>query len=71
MQGFHFSGYDPRQQDKSRFEQLLDLFMQLLTYTSGDVAEALQWQAGTICDRLTTLDPDLPVAGIDVRTPRR
>ena len=35
------------------------------------VAEALQWQAGTICDRLTALDPDLPVAGIDVRTPRR
>ena len=24
-----------------RFEQLLDIFMQLLTYTNGDVAEAL------------------------------
>ncbi|WP_121354930.1 vWA domain-containing protein [Flavisolibacter nicotianae] len=43
MIGFHFTKYDPRQNGKSRFEQLLDLFTQLLTYTSGDVAEALQW----------------------------
>lgn len=43
MRGFHFSGYDPNEQGKSKFEQLLDLFMQLLTYTSGDVGEALQW----------------------------
>lgn len=43
MKGFHFSKYDPRQNGKSKFEQLLDLFMQLLTYTSGDVAEALDW----------------------------
>ena len=43
MKGFFFSKFDPNQQGKSRFEQLLDMFMQLLTYTSGDVAEALQW----------------------------
>jgi Ca-activated chloride channel homolog len=43
MKGFHFSNYDPNEAGKSRFEQLLDVFMQLLTYTSGDVAEALQW----------------------------
>ncbi len=43
MKGFHFSGYDPNEEGKSKFEQLLDLFMQLLTYTSGDVGEALQW----------------------------
>lgn len=43
MIGFHFTQYDPRQNGKSRFEQLLDLFTQLLTYTSGDVTEALQW----------------------------
>ncbi len=43
MIGFHFSNYDPRQSGKSKFEQLLDLFTQLLTYTSGDVSEALQW----------------------------
>jgi uncharacterized protein with von Willebrand factor type A (vWA) domain len=28
---------------KTKFEQLLNLFLQLLTYTNGDVAEALQW----------------------------
>jgi uncharacterized protein with von Willebrand factor type A (vWA) domain len=43
MLGHRFSKYDPRQQGKSKFEQLLDLFMQLLTYTSGDVNEALNW----------------------------
>lgn len=43
MKGYLFSKYDPDQQGKSKFDQLLDLFMQMLTYTSGDVAEALQW----------------------------
>src|SRR4051812_21610631 len=43
MKGFFFSKFDPNQQGKSKFEQLLDMFMQLLTYTNGDVAEALQW----------------------------
>src|SRR3954466_2748585 len=43
MKGFFFSKFDPNQKGKSKFEQLLDMFMQLLTYTSGDVAEALQW----------------------------
>jgi len=43
MKGFHFTKYDPNSDGKSKFDQLLDLFMQLLTYTSGDVAEAMQW----------------------------
>jgi uncharacterized protein with von Willebrand factor type A (vWA) domain len=43
MKGFHFSRFDPNSEGKSKFEQLLDLFMQLLTYTNGDVSEALQW----------------------------
>ena len=43
MKGFHFTGFDPFEDNKSNFEKLLDLFMQLLTYTSGDVGEALQW----------------------------
>lgn len=43
MIGFHFSKYVPGQNGKSRFDQLLDIFMQLLTYTSGDVGEAMQW----------------------------
>lgn len=43
MKGFHFSRFDPSENAKSRFQQLLDIFMQLLTYTNGDVSEALQW----------------------------
>ena len=43
MIGFQFGKYDPRQDGKPKFDQLLDVFMQLLTYTSGDVGEALQW----------------------------
>ena len=43
MKGYNFSKYDPSQDAKTRFEQLLDIFMQLLTYTNGDVGEAMQW----------------------------
>jgi len=43
MKGFHFSHFDPNESGKSTFDKLLDLFMQLLTYTSGDVGEALNW----------------------------
>ena len=43
MKGHHFSKFDPNENVKSKFEQLLDLFMQLLTYTNGDVGEAMQW----------------------------
>src|SRR5215203_1307188 len=43
MRGFHFTKFDPNENGKSKFDQLLDLFMQLLTYTSGDVSEALDW----------------------------
>lgn len=43
MRGFRFSRYDPEANGKTRFEQLLDLFLQLLTYTNGDATEALSW----------------------------
>ena len=43
MRGFHFTRFDPSESGKTKFDQLLDVFMQLLTYTSGDVSEALQW----------------------------
>jgi Ca-activated chloride channel homolog len=43
MRGFHFSKFDPSENGQTKFDQLLDLFMQLLTYTSGDVAEAMDW----------------------------
>jgi len=43
MQGFNFSGYNPNEGQKSKFDQLLDLFTQVITYTSGDFGEAMQW----------------------------
>jgi uncharacterized protein with von Willebrand factor type A (vWA) domain len=43
MLGHRFTGFDPNEQGKPKFEQLLNLFLQLLTYTNGDVSEALQW----------------------------
>ena len=43
MKGFHFSQFDPSAEGKTTFEQLLDIFMQLLTYTNGDVSEAMSW----------------------------
>ncbi|HRE51943.1 MAG TPA: VWA domain-containing protein [Flavitalea sp.] len=43
MKGYNFSKFNPRAEGKTKFEQLLDIFMQLLTYTNGDVAEALSW----------------------------
>jgi Ca-activated chloride channel homolog len=42
MKGIVFTQY--REEDgKSPFEKLFDLFMELLQYTSGDAAEALDW----------------------------
>lgn len=43
MRFHNFSKFDPNENQKSKFDQLLDIFMQLLTYTSGDVGEALSW----------------------------
>jgi uncharacterized protein with von Willebrand factor type A (vWA) domain len=43
---------------KTRFEQLLDLFQQLLIYTAGDAHEALQW--------LTQLDRKYDLTGDDL-----
>ena len=43
MIGHRFVHFDPNENGKSKFEQLLNLLMQLLTYTNGDVGEALDW----------------------------
>lgn len=43
MRAFNFSKYNPDENSKSPFEKLLDLFLQLLTYTNGDFNEAMQW----------------------------
>jgi Ca-activated chloride channel homolog len=42
MKEFIFSKYTPNEQNDP-FKKLLDLFTQMLTYTNGDAAEALQW----------------------------
>ena len=43
MIGHRFSQFIPPVDDRSPFEQLLPLFLELLTHTSGDVEEALDW----------------------------
>lgn len=44
MLGYRFSRYTPPPDDqKSDFEKLLKVFMQLILITSGNVGEALQW----------------------------
>lgn len=43
MIGYRFSKYIPNPDGDDPFERLLKIFMDLLTYTSGDVAEALDW----------------------------
>ncbi len=42
MKEFVFTKYTPDEQNDP-FKKLLDLFTQLLSYTNGDAAEALQW----------------------------
>lgn len=44
MKGFRFSQYVPQQDpEKNTFDNLLSIFLQLVTMTGGDVAEALSW----------------------------
>ncbi|MGV3765245.1 MAG: vWA domain-containing protein [Chitinophagaceae bacterium] len=43
MKGFQFTKFTPSEDGKTPFDKLMDLFMELLTYTNGDVSEALQW----------------------------
>jgi len=42
MNGFIFSKYTPNE-SQDPFDKLFNLFMELLQYTSGDAAEALNW----------------------------
>jgi uncharacterized protein with von Willebrand factor type A (vWA) domain len=57
MRGIQFSRFNPDDNNKAPFQRLLDLFTQLLAYTSGDVAEALQW--------LTELDKEYNLTNKD------
>ena len=43
MIGNRFTNYIPPELSNGSFEQLLKIFMQLVTITSGDVSEALNW----------------------------
>ena len=43
MLGYRFSKYIPSKDNSDPFERLLKIFLDLLTYTSGDVSEALNW----------------------------
>jgi len=43
MLGYRFTKYIPNPEGNDPFERLLSIFLDLLTYTSGDVAEALNW----------------------------
>lgn len=43
MPGFLFSKYVPNTEGDTPFEKLLNIFLQVLPYTSGDVSEALDW----------------------------
>lgn len=43
MIGYRFSAYVPSSEDANPFDRLLKVFKELILYTSGDVAEALNW----------------------------
>lgn len=44
MKGFRFTQFVPsKDPNKNTFDQLLDIFLQLVTMTGGDAAEALSW----------------------------
>ena len=43
MQGYSFHAYRPDEDRRNRFERLRDIFLELVTHTSGDVEEALDW----------------------------
>lgn len=43
MIGNRFIKFNPNENGQTKFEQMLDLFTQLLTYTNGDATEALSW----------------------------
>jgi len=43
MIGHRFTNFIPKNQGGNNFEELLKIFLQLVTITSGDVSEALNW----------------------------
>lgn len=43
MIGYRFSALRPERDRRTRFQRMLDIFMELVTHTSGDVEEAIDW----------------------------
>jgi uncharacterized protein with von Willebrand factor type A (vWA) domain len=43
MLGYQFAKFTPNENGKTGFEQLLQLFLQLMQFTNGDIAETLDW----------------------------
>ena len=43
MIGFRFSEYTPNENSKSLFDTLLDLFLEIMVHTSGNVEETFDW----------------------------
>jgi hypothetical protein len=43
MIGHRFTDFIPNNEDGESFDNLLKIFLQLVTITSGDVSEALNW----------------------------
>jgi Ca-activated chloride channel family protein len=43
MIGYRISNFKPNKQAKSTFQELFDIFKEMLVHTSGDVKEALSW----------------------------
>lgn len=50
MIGFNFTKYIPSPNGEDKFQQMLNLFMQLLQYTNGDVTEAMDWMNQIDCE---------------------
>ena len=45
MLGFNFSDYKPEMKGKNRFEELLNIFQQLLLIFAGDAGQALTYMS--------------------------
>lgn len=61
MLGYRFSALRPERDSRTRFQRMLDIFMELVTHTSGDVEEAIDWMREldkeyTLFDAEYTLD---------------
>ena len=70
MKGFRFTKYIPHQNpEKNTFENLLNIFLQLVTMTGGDAAEALSWLTN-LDNRYGLTNPDYGIGNFidDLKT---